>query len=465
LNTNDHFQSIPRAFDPELIDVRVAYFTNQYPAGSHTFIRREIRAVEALGVEVLRYSLRPGKDLVDSEDKKERELTNYVLKDHGYSILRCGLASLLCRPLKTGRVLLLAIRIGWRSDRGFLRHLAYAAEAAVIAHWCRRDTVQHVHAHFGTNSATIAMLASELTAIPYSFTAHGPEEFIKWPNVGLAEAIRRCAFVIAISSYARSQLYCYADRHHWHKVHVVHCGLEPTAFAEVASAEAEGRRFVCVGRLSPEKGHLLLLEAARRLAAQGENFELVLVGDGKMRGEIESLATTKLLQNKIRITGWLDGEQVRKEVSAARALVQPSFAEGLPVVIMEAMALGRPVISTFVAGIPELVLPGENGWLIAAGDVDALSNAMRACLHASVGTLSLMGKAGRERAFQRHNVEREAVTLVNLFESAPHRWRHANGNANEDDGTLRKDEDAVVNTEHVVHATTGEQSSEVPQDR
>ena len=133
------------------------------------------------------------------------------------------------------------------------------------------------------------------------------------------------------------------------------------------------RRLVCVGRLCEQKGQLLLVEAAHRLTAQGVDFELVLAGDGEMRGAIEALITHHNLQGRVRITGWISGEQVRNEILAARALVLPSFAEGLPVVIMEAMALRRPVISTFVAGIPELVRPGEHGWLVPAGDVEALA--------------------------------------------------------------------------------------------
>jgi glycosyltransferase involved in cell wall biosynthesis len=232
----------------------------------------------------------------------------------------------------------------------------------------------------------------------------------------LAEKIRHCAFVVAISSYGLSQLYRCVEQKYWTKVKVVHCGIEPTVFDAAKSPATNARRFVCVGRLSQQKGHLILVEAAQRLALRGEDFELVLCGDGEMRTDIEALIRHYNLEAKIRILGWVDGPRVREEISNARALVLPSFAEGLPVAIMEAMALRRPVISTFVAGIPELVISGENGWLVPAGDIEGLVEAMQACLDANAETLARMGKAAQKRVLLRHNVNTEAGKLAGLFE-------------------------------------------------
>jgi colanic acid/amylovoran biosynthesis glycosyltransferase len=398
--------------------VRVAYFTNNYPGFSHTFIRREIRAMEALGVTVFRYALRPGKSLVDREDKEEERQTRYIVGAGASEMLRCWVAILLTRPLGLGQAIRQAVKIGWHSDRGILRHLVYVPEAAILAHWCRQNGIQHLHAHFGTNSAAIAMLAWRIAGIPYSFTAHGPEEFDKWPFLGLAEKIRHCKFVVAVSSFGRSQLYRCVEHEHWNKVQVVHCGLESAVFAAANTPTTAVRRLVCVGRLSEQKGHLLLVEAARRLATQGVDFELVLIGDGQIRADIEALVRRHNLQARVRITGWLEDRQVWEEILAARALVLPSFAEGLPVVIMEAMALRRPVISTFVAGIPELVHSGEHGWLVPAGDVEALVDAMRACLDAPIETLARMGQAAQKRVLLRHSVDTEVAKLAKLFEAA-----------------------------------------------
>jgi len=201
---------------------------------------------------------------------------------------------------------------------------------------------------------------------------------------------------------------------------VVHCGLDATFLADAITPVPDVPRLVCVGRLSGQKGQLLLIEAAARLQREGLAFELVLAGDGEMRPQIEQYIAKEGLGQHVRITGWISGAQVKQELLAARALVLPSFAEGLPVVIMEAMALGRPVISTYIAGIPELVLDGQCGWLTPAGDVAALATAMRSCLACDTATLQAMGQQARERAAARHDIRTEAAKLAGLFAASAH---------------------------------------------
>ena len=195
----------------------------------------------------------------------------------------------------------------------------------------------------------------------------------------------------------------------------MHCGLDKAFHSVDATAPPATPRLVCVGRLCEQKGQLLLVEAAHQVVRQGVPLELVLAGDGEMRAEIERLVDARGLRAQVRITGWLSGAQVRDEIVAARALVLPSFAEGLPVVIMEAMALRRPVISTFVAGIPELVRAGESGWLFPAGDVGELATAMLACLAAPPEELARMANAAYARVLARHDIDTEAAKLARLF--------------------------------------------------
>lgn len=259
------------------------------------------------------------------------------------------------------------------------------------------------------------MLAHELGGPPYSFTVHGPDEFDRPESLCLGEKIRRAAFVVGISSFTRSQLYRWVDGEHWRKIEVVRCGLESGFHQGAAAPLTDARRLVCVGRLSEQKGHLLLLAAMRQAFDLGCTFELVLVGDGELRSSVEALIGALHLAPHVRITGWVDGAAVRSELESARALVLPSFAEGLPVVIMEAMALRRPVITTTVAGIPELVRSGETGWLIPAGDVDALARAMIACVEADRASLARMGNTARELVLARHDIDVEAGKLVELF--------------------------------------------------
>lgn len=395
---------------------RIAYFINQYPRVSHSFIRREILALERQGFEILRIALHGWDgELVDEEDQQERTRTRYVLKEGLSALLWALLRTLLTAPGRFFSALSLAIRMGRRAERPLPYHLGYLAEACRMLPWLKSFGATHVHAHFGTNSAEVAMLAHALGGPAYSFTVHGPEEFDKAQFFGIGEKVRRAAFVVAISSYGRSQLYRWVEHAHWPKVKVVHCGLE-LAFHEVAPVPPPTvPRLVCVGRLCEQKGQLLLVEAVHRLTLQGIKCELILVGDGEMRADVEELITRFGLAGQVRITGWVSSDQVRQEILAARGLVLPSFAEGLPVVIMEAMALRRPVLTTYVAGIPELVRPGENGWLFPAGDVDELTAAMEDVLSRSADELRIMGEAAYRCVMERHSIDTEAAKLAGLF--------------------------------------------------
>jgi glycosyltransferase involved in cell wall biosynthesis len=284
--------------------------------------------------------------------------------------------------------------------------------------WVQDAGVRHIHAHFGTNSAEVVMLLKALGGPGYSFTVHGPEEFDKPEFIKLRDKVSHAAFVVAISSFGRSQLYRWINYQDWKKVQVVHCGLE-SAFHDVSPQPVTATpRLVCVGRLCEQKGQLLLVDAISRLAAKGIACELVLAGDGEMRPEIEALIKQHALASTIRITGWISSDQVREEILASRAMVLPSFAEGLPVVIMEAMALRRPVLTTYVAGIPELVHPGENGWLFPAGDVDELVKVLEDFLNTPTDVIEKMGQAAHERVLERHSIDVEAAKLAKLFTQA-----------------------------------------------
>lgn len=395
---------------------KISYFVNQYPKVSHSFIRREILALERQGFEVQRIALRGWDgDLVDAEDIRERELTRYVLRAGLASLLSAALRTVLSAPAQFVSALSLALRMGRHADRGWPYHLIYLAEACRMLPWLQESGARHIHAHFGTNSAEVVMLAHALGGPAYSFTVHGPEEFDKPQFIHLGEKIRRAAFVVAISSFGRSQLYRWVGHDQWGKVEVVHCGLE-AAFHGVAPVPIPERpRLVCVGRLCEQKGQLLLVEAAQRVAAKGIDFELVLAGDGEMRQEVEALIARHDLSSRVRITGWISSDRVREEILAARGMVLPSFAEGLPVVIMEAMALRRPILTTYVAGIPELVRPGENGWLFPAGSVEALAATLEDFLVTPSSVLERMGEAGYRRVLERHDIDREAAKLAALF--------------------------------------------------
>lgn len=397
---------------------RIAYLVSQYPKVSHSFIRREILALERCGWRITRLSIR-GWDakLVDPEDIAESAKTIFVLKDGPFALALAVARQMLYRPGRFCAALALAMRMMRGSDRPFLWHLIYLAEACWIVPRLAVQRIAHIHAHFGTNPAEVAMLVAALTGIGYSFTVHGPEEFDRAHVIHLDEKIRRASFVVAISSFCRSQLFRLVEQRHWSRIEVVHCGVDAGFSALAAVAPSRANRLVCVGRLCEQKGQLLLVRAAAALAADARNFKLVLVGDGEDRGAIEELIARHNLGAYVEITGWASVARVKTEILAARALVLPSFAEGLPIVLIEAMMLGRPVLSTYVAGIPELVIDGRCGWLFPAGSEKDLLAAMRACLDAPVNVLQAMGDFARVRALERHDMDGQIGGLARLFES------------------------------------------------
>jgi len=375
--------------------------------------------LERQGCDILRVALRGwDAELVDQQDIVEQERTRYILKNGLTGLLTAVLRCMLLSPFRFMSGLILATKLGWRADRPLIYHYIYLAEACRLLLLLKQHQSMHVHAHFGTNSAEVVMLAHCLGGPPYSFTVHGPEEFDKPQAIKLAEKIRQSAFVVAISAFGRSQLLRLVEYKHWSKIKVVHCGLEPDFYQGVDHSYPLAPRLVCVGRLCEQKGQLLLVEAARALSAKGINFEIVLAGDGEMRPDIEALIREYGLEKKFSITGWISSDEVRAQMLAARALVLPSFAEGLPVVIMEAMVLKRPVLTTYIAGIPELVENGVNGFLVEAGSADALAKAIETMLLMSPDALKAMGETAFLKVTRRHDIDTEAAKLLALFRNA-----------------------------------------------
>jgi colanic acid/amylovoran biosynthesis glycosyltransferase len=395
---------------------RIAYFVNQYPAISHTFIRREIEALERQGIDIQRSALRGwNADLVDAVDKVEQTKTHYVLRRGALPVLMSMIVLFLQRPIRFFRTLGIAWRTGWRGHRPLAYHLFALAEACALLQWLRHKQIDHVHAHFGTNSAEVLLYARLLGGPPYSFTVHGPEEFDDPQGFALKEKVEHADFVVAITSFARSQIFRWANFEDWHKVHVVRCGLSPEVLEQPRTPVPGSQRLVTVGRLVEQKGQKLLLEAAKELNRRGVDFYLTVIGNGPMRQQLGELITAYGLDDKVKLAGALSTEQLLAEIRASRAVVLPSFAEGLPMVIMEAMALGRPVLTTHIAGIPELVRHHHNGWLIAPGCVSALTEAMQEALATPAESLARMADQAVCSVRQNHSADHETLKLAQMF--------------------------------------------------
>ena len=400
--------------------MKLAYFVNQYPKVSHSFIRREILALEQLGYTIERFSLRTDKDeLADPLDQDELTKTRYILSEKPLQIISAILKTFIASPLLFLTGIKTAFTMGLRSERGVLLHIIYLIEACILVQWEKSAQIDHIHAHFGTNSTTVVMLAYLMGGVGYSFTVHGPEEFDKPEFIHLGKKIHHCRFVVAISSYGRSQLFRWIPASEWPKVKIIRCGLDAAFLNTEPLASLEtSRQLLCIGRLCEQKGQLLLLEAIKQLHDEGVNCQLILAGDGPMRKEIELRIADYKLEGVVEITGWISSEQVKSLLCESRGMVLPSFAEGLPVVIMEALALRRPVISTYVAGIPELIQTGKNGWLVPPGDVSKLKSAIMELLDASAVDLEKMGQQGFDAVLAQHDAEKEAGKLAQLFSGA-----------------------------------------------
>lgn len=398
--------------------LRVAYLINTYPMVSLSFIRREIMALERCGVVVDRIALRGWDEgVVDPEDLVERRRTRFVLRDGVGPLLTAVLRAAVGRPRYFLSSLVTAISMAKHADRGVLYHLVYFAHACVVREWIVESGATHLHAHFGTNAAEVAMIVRLLGGPPYSFTVHGSEEFEKAHCLGLDKKIAHAKFIAAVSSFCRGQMFRWSAISEWGKIKIIHCGVDD-AFLNQQNIEApDVRRFVCIGRLSKEKGQIILLDAFSRVLKRYPDCHLVLGGDGEMRKEIDDRIRALAISASVTVTGSLSAQQVRGEVLAARTLILPSFQDSLPTVLMEAMACCRPVIATCVGAVAELVEPGLTGWLVPAGSVEALESAMLSSLSTTISQLRSMGEAGAELVRSRHIAANEACKLIKLFQT------------------------------------------------
>lgn len=396
--------------------MKLAYLLNSYPMTSTTFIRREIEAIEQTGLPVQRFAVRRWADtLVDPLDQAEQTQTRYLLSGNAVGLVLAFLADILTRPHRMARALPAWFRL-IRAARGrFIHHIAYLMQAAALRRAAAKDGITHIHCHFSSNATAVAMLCRLMGGPRYSFTVHGPDELIDLPGAGIRAKIANASAVIAITRYCRDRLRDHADRTDWNRIHIVHCGLKLDDFPDTAGPPA-GSTLVCVGRLCPQKGQVHIPAAVAAVRARFTDLRVILIGDGESRAAIEAEVAKHQVDDMVMLAGWASNAEVRAVIGQARALLLPSYAEGLPIVIMEAFALRRPALTTTIAGIPELV-DSNCGWLVAPGDHDALVAAITDAMAATPEQLAAMGAEGRTRIEARHNLARIAPKLTAIFAS------------------------------------------------
>jgi colanic acid/amylovoran biosynthesis glycosyltransferase len=391
---------------------------NAYPMTSTTFIRREIEALESMGLHIERHAVRQwAETLVDPRDIAEKHRTHYLLTDNVGGLLAASIREFFSNPVGVYRALRIWVQLIKNARGDLTKHVAYFMQAAYFRQLSKSKRLDHVHVHFSTNATAVAMLSHVMGGPSYSFTVHGPDELADTASLSVGLKIRNAAFVVAISEYCKTELLrVTADRDRG-KLWIGRCGLALEEFGKVDDLTKDTQTFVCVGRLCTQKGQALIPAAAAILRPEFPKLKIILVGDGEERRSIEASIAAHRVEDMITLLGWLPNPEVLGLIRFSRALVLPSYAEGLPVVIMEALAQCRPVISTSIAGIPELV-DDSCGWLFPAGDLDKFVGALRAALQCTPTQLAAKGKAGRERVFKLHDRRQSAKMLHKLFQSS-----------------------------------------------
>ncbi|KIC45455.1 glycosyltransferase [Tateyamaria sp. ANG-S1] len=393
----------------------IAYLTGEYPRATDTFIQREVAQLRHLGFEIHTCSVRSTDPShhVGPEQQAEHAST-FVVQQSAKRPFR--LIAAHARMMRFPRQWLGAAGLAWSTSpkgvKSRLWQLFYFLQAGVLADHMLRIGVQHLHNHFGNSSCSVAMLAAHMAKVPFSYTAHGPMEFFEPHHWRLDAKIARASFVAAISHFARAQCMLFSDKSHWSKIKIVHCGVEPELYEK--HDHEPGKHLVFVGRLAAIKGVPLLLDALVKLKSMHADVRLTLIGDGPERQELERRADTLGLSEAVTFTGYLGQNDVAATLKTADILVLPSFAEGVPVVLMEAMATGLPVIASRVAGVQELVEDGASGYVLPPGDVNALQVAIDKLLTDETERVN-MGHVGRTKVIADFDIAREAAWLGHLF--------------------------------------------------
>lgn len=400
---------------------RVAFLLSQYPAISHTFLLKEVLGLRARGMRVDTVSINPPDrplGALSGEEALEARSTHYIQDG---KLLRAAFTILITavlNPAVTLRGLLAILRLNNLSLRKRAFWLFYLAEALLVGRWMRTRGLRHLHVHFGGPVASVGLLTSRAWKVPYSLTIHGPEELLDTTAYSLREKVEAASFVFCISDFCRSQLCQLTQPGEWPKFSVIRLGVDPAALLPSLPADGAGRpplRLVCTGRLVAAKGHRVLLEALATLRERGVHFRTILIGSGPERENLEAFAARRGLGDSVLFTSALSHAETLRHVRSADIFVLASFAEGIPVALMEAMAFSVPCVSTYIAGIPELIHPGHDGLLVAPSNADALADALESLAN-DPSLRNFLGKSARRRIIRDYNLPLNQERLAQQFQ-------------------------------------------------
>ena len=396
----------------------MAYLVSRYPTLSMIFVLREVLALRALGFRIETASInppdRPPEQL--TADERNEAAHTYCVKRHGIpGALSAHARTLLTRPggylCGLARVFRLA---GFSLPRLFLQAM-YFTEALMVGQWMRRIGQSHLHVHLASQAASVGLYIPAIFAYGFSLTVHGPDEFYDAHGQSLSQKIAAADFIVCISSFTRSQLMNLSPYRHWAKFHVVPLGVNPHLFVpSTKKAAPDIFEILCVGRLTPAKGQHLLIDAVDRLTRQGKHVRLRLVGSGPDEVSLRECAARRAAPETVLFEGAVNQDRIRTFYAGADAFCLPSFAEGLPVVLMEAMAMEIPTVSTSITGIPELIRTEVDGLLVPASDVVALTEAL-ARLIDDEPLRRRLGTSGRQRVLDHYDLSQNVEKLAEVF--------------------------------------------------
>ena len=397
-----------------LANVRVAYLLSQYPAISHTFFLQEILGLRARGVQIITASInRPDRPIesLPAGEAQEARTTMYVKDGNPVASLAKLLTTVITHPSVVLRGLraVAAVPNLTLPQRAFW--LFYLAEALLVGRWMKQQGFHHLHVHFGGAVASVGMLTAKAWQIPFSLTIHGPEELLNVDSYHLREKVTASSFVFCISDFCRSQLCQWTDPSQWDKFQVIRLGVDPVLLTPQSRMMTSGinmpsprtLELVSVGRLVPAKGHRILLEAIRILRDRGVLLRVTLIGGGADQPALQKYLAMNQLEDSVTLAGALSHPKTLAQLRRADMFALASFAEGIPVALMEAMSLGIPCVSTFIAGIPELIRSGFDGLLVLPANSTALADALESLVTDPVYRKKL-GQSGRQRVITQYNL-------------------------------------------------------------
>jgi colanic acid/amylovoran biosynthesis glycosyltransferase len=399
----------------------IGYLVSRYPILSMIFVLREVVALRALGFRIETASInppdRPAAELAAAE--REEAARTYCVKCHGVA----GAAAAHLRTIFGNfggycSGLAMAFRLAGLDLARLFLNFAYFTEALMVGQWMRRNRLSHLHVHLGSQAASVGLFTRRVFGVGYSLTVHGPDEFFDAEGQYLAQKITAAEFIVSISDFTRSQLMRLSPPPAWGKFEVVRLGVDPAAFSPVPRSDEKdaGRAFeiLCVGRLTPAKGQHVLIEAVAKLLSEGRRVRLRVVGNGSDEASLRAHAAQLAPADAVLFEGAVNQDRIRDFYATADVFALASFAEGLPVVLMEAMAMGIPCVSTFIAGIPELIRNGEDGLLVPASDVEALAQALTRLMDERE-LRQRLAASGRQRVLEHYDLARNVEELAAVF--------------------------------------------------